>query len=117
MSERIKKSVQIILGIVVLIGAGFFFWLYSGTATLTWNANTESDLAGYKIYYGATPRTGDCPKEGLGGYAKKVDVASSTQYIFKNLKKGETYYFSITSYDKAGNESCFSGELSKIIKY
>ncbi|KKU75195.1 MAG: hypothetical protein UY00_C0051G0006, partial [Candidatus Wolfebacteria bacterium GW2011_GWA1_47_6] len=24
---------------------------HAGTATLTWNANNESDLSGYKVYY------------------------------------------------------------------
>ncbi len=26
--------------------------VYSAQATLSWNPNTESDLAGYKVYYG-----------------------------------------------------------------
>lgn len=83
-----------------------------GTAVLSWNTNTESDLAGYKIYYGATPRTGNCPP---GGYPQKVDVGNKTSYTIDKLEKGKTYYFSITSYDKFGNESCFSSEVKKII--
>ena len=84
-----------------------------GKATLSWSPNTEMDLAGYKIYYGATPRTGNCPS---GGYPQKVDIGNKTSYTIDKLEKGKTYYFSITSYDKSGNESCFSTEVKKIIQ-
>ena len=85
----------------------------SGKATLSWSPNTEPDLAGYKIYYGASPRTGSCPS---GGYPQKVDIGNKTSYTIDKLEKGKTYYFSITSYDKSGNESCFSPEVKKIIQ-
>ncbi len=85
----------------------------SGKANLSWGPNKEADLAGYKIYYGASPRTGNCPP---GGYPQKVDVGNKTTYTVDKLEKGKTYYFSITSYDKSGNESCFSAEVKKIIQ-
>ena len=84
----------------------------SGKATLSWSPNTEPDLAGYKIYYGAISRTGTCPP---GGYPQKVDIGNKTAYTIDKLEKGKAYYFSITSYDKSGNESCFSAEVKKII--
>jgi hypothetical protein len=89
----------------------------TGTATLTWNANTETDFAGYKIYYGTAPRTGNCPP---GGYLDKIDVKKTNtpekpNYKITNLENGRTYYFSITSYDTKGNESCFSPESRKAI--
>ena len=43
-----------------LIVAGFWFFLLDGTAsadcveTFSWIPNTESNIAGYKIYYGQT---------------------------------------------------------------
>jgi hypothetical protein len=46
----------------------------TGTATVSWNANTESDLAGYRIYYGTAPRTDKCPP---GGYPGKIDVSKT----------------------------------------
>lgn len=84
-----------------------------GSATLTWNASSEKNVTGYNVYYGSKKRTGDCPK---GGYAKKVGVGNKTSYEIKNLKDGGTYYFSVTSVNDAGKESCFSEEMSKEIK-
>jgi len=87
----------------------------AGSATLSWNANTESDLAGYKIYYGASPRNSDCPP---GGYTEKIDAGKTAtpenpSYKIENLENGKVYYFSVTSYDVSNKESCFSSEVSK----
>jgi hypothetical protein len=89
----------------------------TGTAALSWNANTEADFAGYKIYYGTAPRTGNCPP---GGYPDKIDVKKTDtpkkpSYKLTGLENGRTYYFSITTYDTSGNESCFSSESRKSI--
>jgi len=112
---KTKLRSNIIIVIVILLFAGAMWFYYpskTGSATLSWSANTESDLAGYKIYYSATPRTGTCPP---GGYPQKVDVGNKTSYAIDKLEKGRAYYFSITSYDATGNESCFSSEVKKII--
>ncbi len=84
----------------------------AGTATISWNANTEPDLAGYKIYYGTSPRSGACP---TGGYPNVQSVGNVTTYAFNNLTSGFTYYFSVTAYDTSNNESTCSAEVSKII--
>ena len=87
------------------------------SATLTWNANSESDLAGYKIYYGTLPRTGTGPKDcGMCSYSNKVDVGNVITYKFSNLIGGSTYYFSVTAYDTSGNESAYSVEVLKEFK-
>lgn len=85
----------------------------TGFAKLTWDANTEADLAGYKIYYGMSPRTGDCPA--TGGYANVLDAGKVTTYTISNLTEGKTYYFSVTAYDTSKNESCFSTEQNKVV--
>lgn len=119
-----KKAIIVLL---ILIGLLVFFeFLYNkydigdstGTATLSWSSNTESDLAGYKIYYGTSPRTDSCPP---GGYPDKIDVGKTETpekptYTIRNLEINKTYYFSITSYDTSNNESCFSEEISKIMR-
>jgi hypothetical protein len=33
-----------------------------------------------------------------------------------NLPVGQTYYFAVTAYDAAGNESAFSAEGSKVVR-
>jgi hypothetical protein len=84
----------------------------TNVAVLTWNSNSETDLAGYNIYYGTSKRTAACP---TGGYSSKVNAGKVKTYTVNNLTEGQTYYFSITSYDTSGNESCFSSEVSKNI--
>jgi len=96
------------MGIVVLLA--IIFWQIFlrdlkvlGQAKLNWNASSESDVNGYKIYRD-------------GGYTKKVDVGKKTSYQIDNLKDGSTYYFSVTSYNASGKESCFSEEMQKTVK-
>ncbi|MDD2654996.1 MAG: fibronectin type III domain-containing protein [Candidatus Omnitrophica bacterium] len=90
--------------------------VWGGTATVTWNANSESDLSGYKIYYGTSSRTGVDPKVcGFCGYSNSVDVGLVTSYLFNNLTNGQTYYFSVTAKDTSNNESSFSSQVSKYI--
>jgi len=130
-----KEKRELLLGIVsVLLSAGAAWIAYpslvtfflnsnirsnlssSGTATLTWNADTESNLAGYKIYYGTSPRTGSDPKVcGLCGYAAAASVGKVTTYRITNLIKGATYYFSVSAVNTAQKESSFSAEVSKLI--
>jgi hypothetical protein len=74
----------------------------NGTATVTWAANTEADLAGYKLYVGTTS----------GVYSRTVDVGKVTSYVI-SLPKGVTYFFALTAYDNSGNESGRSAELSR----
>ncbi|MFC1481593.1 FG-GAP-like repeat-containing protein [Candidatus Neomarinimicrobiota bacterium] len=73
---------------------------------LTWSANSEPDLAKYRIY-----RDTSSPAFTL------IDsvVGSSppdTTYTDTSLVNGTTYYFLITSVDSAGNESGYSNEVS-----
>ncbi|HKB07864.1 MAG TPA: fibronectin type III domain-containing protein, partial [Candidatus Polarisedimenticolia bacterium] len=69
---------------------------------LTWDANTEPDLAGYRIRYGVAPSTP----------TQMIDVGLVTSYSIMNLTAGTTYYFVVTAYDQAGNESQRSNEVA-----
>jgi hypothetical protein len=74
--------------------------------TLTWTANGEPDLAGYKVYVGTASGTYNAP--GSPFVAGKV-----VRYTVSNLPMDQTYFFAISAYDSAGNESALSAEVSK----
>src|SRR3989449_147519 len=72
---------------------------------LAWDANTDPDLAGYKLYYGLSS----------GSYQLSVDVGNQTSYTLSGLLEGQIYYFAATAYNLSGSESGFSNEVSKAI--
>ncbi len=74
----------------------------TGTVTVTWNANTEADLRGYRVYVGTA--------SGVRSQAFDVGNVTSTRLT---LPLGSTYWFSVTAYDNSGNESSPSGEISR----
>ena len=67
---------------------------------IEWDANTEPDLKGYKVYQGFASRK----------YAFAVFV-TDTNYVFEHAIYDCTYYFAITALDSANNESGFSDEV------
>lgn len=75
---------------------------YSAQVTLTWDPNTEPDLAGYKVYYGTSSRN----------YEVALDAGNWTSCVIGGLDEGKTYYFAATAYDSFANESDFSQEVS-----
>lgn len=87
-----------------------------GNITLAWDANTEPDLAGYKIYIGLESMTfetppGEDPGPFFGVYESPVDVGLVTQFTLQGLPGGVTYYFALTAYDTELSESAFSNEV------
>lgn len=78
----------------------------TGNVRLAWKANREPDLAGYKLYIGTASGRYD-----FAGSPFLTDIATS--YIASNLPKGQTYFFALSAYDSAGNESELSAEISK----
>lgn len=75
--------------------------------------NSESDLAGYIVYYGTSPRTYLAMSTGIG---LSGDGSTGTpSKIISGLLNGTTYYFGVTAYDATGNESTFSGEVSTTV--
>ena len=83
----------------------------TSSARLIWNANAESDLAGYKIYRRTASSTS------YGAPLAIVPLASlpggSTTYTASGQQSGSTYFFVITAYDNTGFESGLSNEVSR----
>ena len=74
---------------------------YAAEVSLAWDANSETDLAGYNIYYGTASHD----------YTHRINVGNVTEYTVLDLDDDGTYYFAATAYDRDGNESAYSEEL------
>lgn len=93
-----------------------FFWAAPALAadvTLQWDANTESDLAGYIIYW-------DCDQSGVP-YANNQVVtldedenadSGIVEKTITGLVSGTRYWFVVTAYDTERLESGFSNEVT-----
>ena len=65
-------------------------------------------MAGYKVYVGTS--------SGSYNYAgSPFTVGRITSYTLNNLPAGQTYFFALSAYDNAGNNSALSAEVSKSI--
>jgi hypothetical protein len=96
------------LGIIIAVWIAFVAAASDGfasQATLAWNANTESDLAGYRIHHGTTS----------GSYSVHIDVHNVTTYTVTGLTEGQTYYLVATAYNTSGNESGYSNQVSHTV--
>ncbi|MFZ5876797.1 MAG: fibronectin type III domain-containing protein [Nitrospirota bacterium] len=77
---------------------------FGADALLSWNPNTEADLAGYSVHYGASS----------GVYTVVIPVGRTTSYTVTGLGPG-TYYFAVTAENTSGGDSGYSNEVSKTI--
>ena len=84
--------------------------------TVSWQANPESDLAGYKVYLDTSDHIFD---PAVGGEVAPIDVGLVTSFTLTCLPP-DTYYLVVTAYDDDvdgvddwidGNESWFSREV------
>ena len=74
------------------------------SVTLAWNANSESNLAGYRLLYGTTS----------GVYPVSVDVGNATTATAGGLNPGQTYYFAVVAYNSAGQTSPPSAQVVQV---
>jgi hypothetical protein len=82
--------------------------------TLEWNANTESDLSGYRVYY----KTGSSGPlyNGTGALEgnSPIEIGIITEFTLHGLLDGEVYFFAVTAYDVEGLESNYSDEVDAL---
>lgn len=77
---------------------------FASSVGLAWDANTEADIGGYKIYYVADRYNFD--------YASVVDVGNVTTTAIGNLDPRKSYSFAAKAYNLSGMESAFSNVVS-----
>ena len=73
---------------------------------LSWESNTEPDLAGYRVY-----RSTDG-----GAFAKIADVNEIPAYSDHAVERGKTYRYAVTATDKSGNESARSATVTTTLQ-
>jgi hypothetical protein len=75
---------------------------HGAAITLAWDPNSPSEnVAGYRLYYGNESRN----------YTAVIDITNGTLKKISKLEKGQLFYFAVTAYNNAGQESDFSEEL------
>jgi len=83
-----------------------------GVATITgdrvvyvaWLANTEPDVAGYRIFEAPCADGDGCPYDAVG-------ATTGTRFMVEGLTNGETRHFAVAAFDHAGNESALSYDV------
>jgi hypothetical protein len=95
---------SIITFLIILLSLFLYQSAFAAQIKLAWDANTESDLAGYKVYYGTAS----------GSYGNPTNVGNVTTYTLTGLTLGQTYYIAVTAYDTSNNESGYSNEVNGV---
>ncbi len=94
--SRLLISIAVV---AVLLGARSSF---AGTASLAWDPVPDTDVAGYRVYYGTSSTS----------YSQSVDVGNVTTATISGLTDCTLYYFAVKAYDTAGNQSTnYSNQL------
>ena len=90
--------------VIVAVSIAVLWALTAEALTLSWNANTESELAGYRVYQCTTS---SCNKSSGTLFATLGKVTS-----YNIGTPSVTQYYFITAYDLLGNESGSSNVVS-----
>lgn len=73
---------------------------------LTWDANTEPDLAGYRIYRAVDG----------GPFEKIADLSTLPTYSDRAVEHGKAYRYAVSAIDQAGNESMRSPVAEAVLE-
>jgi hypothetical protein len=81
---------------------------FAESVSLSWDTNSEPDLAGYKVYYKADSPS--LPFDGAGALegTSPVDAHNLTTATITGLDLSRTHYFAVTAYNTTGLESDYS---------
>lgn len=112
LSNKIVLFASSLLGVILWANVAMAM-----NVTLAWDPNSETDLAGYKVYYGAASG-GPYNGAGASGGNSPITVPlgslanqSLPEYSVNNMPN-QTWYFVLTAYDTEGLESGYSNQVS-----
>ncbi|MBN1672562.1 MAG: fibronectin type III domain-containing protein [Kiritimatiellae bacterium] len=110
MKTRVESRVLAgALGLLAVLCGGV---AEAATAIATWDPNSESDLAGYRLYWGPASR-GSATNVTQFSYPNQQQTGVSTNptATVSGLLASTTYYFAVTAFDTSNNESLYSLEV------
>jgi hypothetical protein len=96
-----------LIGTLVLLTAS----AQAADVGLQWDPNTETDLAGYRLFQAGHSLLGATPAQAMSdATVRKLDVAdpAATTATVSGLAVRTPYYFRLTAFDSAGNQSDFN---------
>lgn len=97
MSMRTRISTLVALIAIAVAPAS------AGSIAIAWNPVTDSDLLGYRVFYGAS----------AGAYTSQQDVGLVTALTLSGLQDCSTYFIAVKARDAAGNLSnSYSTEIT-----
>lgn len=73
----------------------------TATVNFAWDANSETNIAGYRIYTGVSSRS----------YSVSNDFGNVTSGNLSGLNNSSRYYHALTAFNTSGLESFFSAEV------
>jgi hypothetical protein len=89
--------------LVALAQLAFALPALAGTISLSWNPASGTNLAGYRVYYGASSRT----------YTQSLNVGNTTSATVTGLADCTTWYLAVKAYNTAGTLSTnYSSEVT-----
>ena len=92
-------------GLLLALVTPFFpIAAFGADVTLAWDPKMDSDVTGYKVYYGTSSRN----------YSSSISVGRSTTCTLAGLGSG-TYYFAVTAQYVSGAETSPSNEVARTI--
>jgi len=100
-----QSNVRIHFVSMLLLLSVFLGLANSDEVNLSWNANTESDLAGYRLYHGTAS----------GAYGSPTQIGLQTTHTVTGLSPATTYFFALSAFDTSGNESGKSNEVAFLV--
>ncbi len=107
MNNKINKKMYCQITAIIFVVCFLMFGapsVFGASLNLAWNANTETDLAGYRIYYGTSS----------GNYTSSRETGKVTSSMLSDLTEGTTYYITMSAFDTSQNESQKSAETSGV---
>jgi hypothetical protein len=99
-SVRRLSKIPILLSLLFLCSLSL-----AGDITLAWDPSVSKNVAGYRVYSG----------NASGAYGTPITIGNRTSYTVTGLASG-AYFFAVTAYDGAGNESGYSNEVFGVVK-